>query len=107
MSRDAACAIKGDAALLIGPLAALCEKAVRAVTERQRSSGVDAVRLALAQRSQDERRAAAPGAFDGRPGARPARPSRRSADEVRNCRDARRPGGARLFAHAARPRRTL
>ena len=53
--RDAACAIpNGDAASLIGPLAALCDRAVRAVTER-----ADAVvastraRLALAQRSQD------------------------------------------------------
>ena len=52
--RDAACAIpNGDAASLIGPLAALCEKAVRAVTERAAQRWRRRARLALAQRSHD------------------------------------------------------
>ena len=53
--RDAACAIpNGDAASLIGPLAALCDRAVRAVTARADAAVASTrARLALAQRSQD------------------------------------------------------
>ena len=76
--RDAACAIpNGDAASLIGPLAALCEKAVRAVAARADAAVASTrARLALAQRSQDwgTRR----GSWRMRwwpSGARPARPS--------------------------------